>query len=288
MDLKDAFQQIEVAENSQEYLTINTHMGLFRYRRLIFGISCAPTYFQSTMDQILNGLDHTVCFIDDLLVGGNTLAQCSGNVTKVIVRLSKYNVRVKIEKCKFFMESVEYLGHEISIDGTRPNKKKVQVIVDAPKRVNLSQLKSYLGLINYYGKFLPNLSKELNCLYKLTKQDSEFVWSLECDKAFERSTFLLLSNQLLVHYDPNRPLAIHCDATPYGLGAILSHIIDGRDRPIMFVSCTLTYAQKNYAQLHREALAIVFGQSSWACTNTKWFSGKEVKWEMRTPYPDFH
>lgn len=258
LDLRDAFQQIEVAESSQEYLTINTHLGLFRYKRLIFGISLAPTYFQWVMDEVLRGLIGTVCFIDDVLIGGKTLSELSKNLTAVIARLSEYNVRVKFEKCKFFVEKVEYLGHELSEEGISPSKKKIQAVLDAPKPNNIGQLRSYLGLINYYSKFAQDISKVLVPLYKLTKRDTPFEWSTECDVAFQNSKNTLLKNQLLVHYDPNKELAIHCDASPYGLGAILSHIIDGVDRPIMFASSTLTDAQKNYSQLHREALAIVF------------------------------
>lgn len=113
-------------------------------------------------------------------------------------------------------------------------------------------------MINYYGRFIPNLAHELVELYKLTQKNISFGWSAECQKAFERSKQLLLSNDLLIHYDPMKQIVIHCDASPYGLGAILSHIIDGQDRPVLFTSCTLTKAQQNYAHLHREALAIVF------------------------------
>lgn len=95
-------------------------------------------------------------------------------------------------------------------------------------------------------------------LYKLTQKDIPFVWSTECQATFDKSKRLLLSNNLLIHYDPNKPIVIHCDASPYGLGAILSHVIDGRDKPVLFTSCTLTKAQQNYAQLYKEALAIVF------------------------------
>lgn len=101
LDLRDAFQQIEVADSSQEYLTINTHLGFFRYRRLIFGVAMAPTYFQSVMDEILRGVKDTVCSIDDVLIAGKTQNDCMKNLIKVIVRLNEYNVRVTLEKCKF-------------------------------------------------------------------------------------------------------------------------------------------------------------------------------------------
>lgn len=258
LDLREAYAQMEVEEESQEYLTINTHLGLFRYRRLIFGVSSAPTTFQSMMDQIIMGLILVVCFIDDLLIGGETFEECMENLIRVLERLNEYNVKIKLEKCKFFEKSVTYLGHEISGEGIRPNKQKVEAIMNAPRPQNVTQVKSFLGLINYYGRFLPNLSNELISLYKLTQKNMHFEWSDECENAFQKSKNLLLTNNLLVHYDPNKPIVIHCDASPYGLGAILSHVINGKDMPVLFVSCTLTKTQQNYAQLHREALAIVF------------------------------
>lgn len=273
LHLREAYAQMAVSEKSQEFLTINTHMGLFRYRRLIFGVSSAPTIFQSVMDQITQGLNRVACFIDDLLVGGESLEECFENLTKVLDRLQEYNVKVKLEKCNFFQNSVKYLGHEISADGIKPNEEKMKAIVDAPSPENVTQVKSYLGLINYYGRFIPNLSSELNELYKLTKKGEAFEWSNACQQAFERSKTLIASNKLLVHYDPNKEIVIHCDASPYGLGAVLSHVIDGESRPVMFTSCTLTAAQENYSQLHRESLAIVFAVKKFH----KYIFGKKFK-----------
>lgn len=210
------------------------------------------------MDQILNNIKGVICFIDDVLIGGKTRKDCSEKMMLTLDKFREFNVKVKLEKCKFFELSVKYLGHIISVEGIQPNPEKVRAIVDAPRPNDVTQLKSYLGLINYYGRFLPNLSSELHALYALTKHEAVFVWTEDCQKAFDRSKVLLLNNQLLVHYDPNKTIAIFADASPYGLGALLTHIINNEDRPILFASCTLTDTQKNYPHLHREALAIIF------------------------------
>lgn len=97
--------------------------------------------------------------------------------------------------------------------------------------------------------------------------------------AFERSKNLLMTNNLLVHYDPNKEIVLHCDAIPYGLGAILSHIIDGKDPPVLFASRTLTSAQRNYAQLHREALAVVFAVKKFH----KYIFGKKNNCDLQRP-----
>lgn len=172
--------------------------------------------------------------------------------------MNDHCVRINEDKCKFFENNVEYLGHEISADGLRPNQKKVEAIVKATEPENLTQLKSYLGLINYYAKFVPNLSSELMALYKLTKKEVKFDWTNECKEIYHRSKKLLLENKLLVHYDPKKPIVITCDASPYGVGAVLSHLINGEERPVLFASSTLTDAERNYSQLHREALAVIF------------------------------
>lgn len=180
---------------------------------------------------------------------------------------------MNLQKCKFFENKVKYLGHEISYDGIKPNKEKVTAIIEASIPQNLTQLKGYLGMLNYYGKFLPKLSDTLFPLYQLTKKNICFEWSIECDRAYKASKELLTQNQLLIHYDPNKSIIIRSDASPYGLGAVLSHEIDGRDRPVLFSSSTLTSAQKNYPQLHREALAIIFAVQKFH----KYIYGKSFK-----------
>lgn len=258
LDLAGAYQQLEVAEECREFLTINTHKGLFRYKRLPFGVSTAPSNFQRIMDEILKEISNVCCYLDDVLVGGETKEDCETKLCDVLKRLDAHSVRINMEKCKFFKSSVEYLGHEICAEGIKPNKKKIEAIVRAPDPENLTQLKSYLGLMNYYAKFVPNLSSELIALYRLTKKDVKFEWTSECKEVYRRSKKLLLENNLLVHYDPKKPIIITCDASPYGVGAVLSHLINGIERPVLFASSTLTDAERNYSQLHREALAVIF------------------------------
>lgn len=131
--------------------------------------------------------------------------------------------------------------------------------MEAPSPKNLHELKSYLGMLMYYGRFLPNLSHELHALFNLLKNNSEFNWDATCEQVFVNSKRMLLENRVLAHYDPQLPIVVHCDASPYGVGAVLSHIINGTDHPVLFASRTLSDAEKNYSQLHREALAIIFG-----------------------------
>lgn len=259
LDLAGAYQQLALSERSQEYLTVNTHKGLFRFTRLVFGVASAPAIFQAKMDEILKDLDKVKCYFDDILIGGTNIDECMRNLNEVLQRFEKYNVRVNKSKCKILQKQIEYVGHVVSDGKIKPNPKKLEAVLNAPKPKNIGQLQSYLGLANYYSKFVPNLSSELCHLYKLLSKNTKFVWSNECDVAFERSKELLLSDNVLALYDPSKETILSCDASPYGVGCVLSQIFDGIEKPILFVSSTLSPAESNYSQSHREAIAIVFG-----------------------------
>lgn len=258
VDLTGAFKQLSVSEKSQEFLTINTHKGLFACTRLIDGVSSAPGIFQSVMDRILLGIDGVKCFIDDIIIGGVDVESCKERLFIVLERLNAHNVRINLEKCKFLDTEVKYLGHILSCNEIRPNPAKVKAILDAPAPKDLSQLQSYLGLLNYYGIFIPNLSSEISELYELLEKDCEFIWTDKLNSCFEKSKRLIIENQILTLYDPKKPIIIAADASPYGVGAALSHLVNGVEKPVLFASSTLSPAEKNYSQHHREALAIIF------------------------------
>ena len=131
-------------------------------------------------------------------------------------------------------------------------------MLDCPAPKNVTELKSFLGLINYYHKFLPNLSSVLHPLHVLLKKETPWGWSKECQSSFEKVKLLLASKNLLVHYDPKLPVRLATDASAYGVGAVLSHIMpDGTEKPIFFASKSLSKSQENYSQIDKEALAIV-------------------------------
>lgn len=258
LDLSNAYLQLEVSQESQHYLTINTHKGLFSFTRLPFGIACAPAQFQATMDEILKGLNKTACYIDDIIVTGESMEECQSNLHKVLSRLNEYNVQINLDKCIFFAEKVEFLGHELSAKGISPLKSKVEAIQNAPSPQNLQQLRSYLGLLNYYNRFLPMLSTCLHPLYNLERKYVKYEWTDECQIAFEKSKQMLLNSTCLVPYSLKYPIIVASDSSPYGVGCVLSHIIDGVERPVMFCSSTLSSAESKYSQLYREALGLIY------------------------------
>ena len=259
LDLSHAYQQIRLHEDSKKFTTISTQHGLFQYERLPFGIKTAPALFQRTMETLLRDLRYVCVYIDDILVTGTDEQNHLNNLELVLQRLESAGLTLKKSKCIFTATSVEYLGHVIDKNGLHPSPSKVQAIKQAPQPTNVTELKSFLGLVNYYHKFLPNLSTSLAPLHSLLRKNSRWNWSTEHSKAFTKVKSLLQSSSLLVHYDDKKPLLLACDASPYGIGAVLSHRMnDGSDKPITFISRTLAPAEKNYSQLEKEALAILF------------------------------
>ena len=260
LDLSHAYQQVPLDEASRQYVTINTHKGLFCYNRLPFGISSAPSIFQRIMDTLLQGIDGVSVYIDDILVTGKTTQEHLEHLEEVLKRLENAGMQLKKSKCAYLLPSVEYQGHDITRDGLRTADSKVEAIVRAPAPKNVMELRSFLGLINYYGKFLQNLATTLFPLYSLLQKNKRWSWGQSQAEAFDAVKKLLLSSRVLVHFDDSLPLVLSCDASPYGIGAVLSHIMpNGDERPVLFASRTLTETEKKYAKLEKEALAIVYG-----------------------------
>ena len=255
-----AYQQLHLDEESRQYVTINTHKGLFRYTHLPFGVAAAPAIFQRTMETILRGLPQVCVYLDDILVTGESETAHLQNLSAVLQRLETAGVRLKRGKCSFMLPEVEYLGHRISAKGLQPLASKVQAIRDAPTPTDVSQLRSFLGMLNYYGRFLPDLASILAPLHELLRSSRKWSWEEPQRKAFKEAKELLTTSAILTHYDPGKALLLACDASPYGVGAVLSHRMDDNtEQPIAFASRTLSPAERKYAQLDKEALAIVFG-----------------------------
>ena len=260
LDLKHAYLQIELDAESKPLVTINTHRGLFQYERLPFGVSAAPSIFQRVMDNLLQGIPGVCVYLDDILITGSTEDEHLKHLDEVLMKLSKAGLTLKKSKCSFLLEAVEYLGHTISKEGLHTSESKVQAILGAPAPKDVSELRSFLGLVNYYSKFLPDLASKLAPLYKLLQKTCKWKWGPKEQAALDHVKNLLRSSQVLVHFDDKLPLVLSCDASPYGLGAVLSHRMEnGDERPICYASRTLSEAEKKYSHLDKEALAIIFG-----------------------------
>ena len=259
LDLKQAYHQIPVSKDSQKYLTINTHMGLFAFKRLPNGIHSGPAIFQRIMDGLLADIPKAVSRLDDILIAGTDYQDHLNTLSQVLERLLKYGFKLNKAKCKFLQSSVVYLGHLIDSAGLHPTMDKLAAVRDAPPPKDAVALKSFLGLIMFYSRFIPHHSTVLAPLNSLLKKNVPWRWTKTEDNAFMAAKNLLLNSRTLVHYDETLPLVLSCDASSYGAGAVLSHVINGKHQPIAFASCTLTETQRNYSQLEKEAFSIIFG-----------------------------
>ena len=237
LDLAHAYQQIPLDKSSKQCVTIITHKGLYRYNRLPFGVSAAPAIFQRTMENLLQGMPHVSIYLDDILVTGTSEADHLKTLDEVLNRLETAGLRLKQNKCAFLLPSVEYLGHRISAKGLQPTDEKVRAIEKAPTPTNT-----------------------LAPLYSLLQKDKRWLWGSDQKAAFDKAKCQLTSESLLVHYDTSKELLLSCDASPYGIGAVLSHKMKyGKEQPIAFASRSLSKTERKYAQLDKEGLAIVFG-----------------------------
>ena len=260
LDLARAYKQMKVKEDCQPLLTINTHRGLFQYTRLPFGITTAPSLWQRAMAQVLSGLSGVVYYIDDILVTGRTREEHITNLRAVLQRIREHGLRLKESKCQFFTKELEFLGHNISPQGVKPTNSRVKSIVEAPAPTNKQELQSFLGMLTYNSKFLPNMSHTLHPLNQLLRKNTPWVWKTKQQRAFEAAKCLLSQTTALAHYDVKRALKLYCDASANGVGACLVHVMDDNsEKPVAYASRTLTKSEVAYAQIEREALALVFG-----------------------------
>ena len=217
IDLTSAYQQMALEKESRQYVTINTHRGLYRFTRLPFGIASAPALFQKAMDSILQGVPNTICYIEDILVTGRSDKEHLKNLEEVLSRLRRYGLRLKKNKCAFMQNAVEYLGHRIDAHGVHAAPSKVEAIQHAPTPCNVTELRSFLGMINYYGKFIPNLSSLCHPLNNLLRAGQKWRWTKQCAKAFDQAKEKLSKAEVLAHYDPRLPIRLAGDASSYGI-----------------------------------------------------------------------
>ena len=250
LDLSHAYEQMLVDENSKELLTINTHKGLYRHNRLPYGVASAPGIFQRTMEGLLQGIPSTGVLLDNILITGPSTEEHLDNIEKVLRRLSEAGLQLKAVKCQFMKPVLECLGHRVDAEGFHPVEAKVKAIQEAPAPKNPTELKSFLGMLNFYGKFIPNLSSILDPLHSLLRKDVVWKWEVEQQEAFDKAKTQLQSSDALVHYDPEKELVVSCHAC--------GELKEGSERPVAYPSRTLFKAERDYGHLDKEALALVF------------------------------
>lgn len=273
LDLRHAYEQLPLAIDSRKYVTINTHRGLFTYTRLPYGVSAAPSIFQRVIDSLFQGMPNVLVYLDDILITGSTVDEHLQTLEQVLLKLNTYGFHLKREKCTFMKSEVVFLGHKIDETGIHPIGPTLEAITNAKAPTNVTQLRSFIGMVNHYGRFIKQLSTKLQPLHRLLCSDVKWHWGKRQNDSFTNIKKLLVSPPIVVHYDPTKPLVLTTDASEYGIGAVLSHSTPDGEHPIACYSRTLSKAERNYSQLDKEGLAVIFGLKK----SHKFVYGRHVK-----------
>ena len=261
MDLMSGYWQIEMDEQSREKTAFITHAGLFEFNVMAFGLCNAPSCFQRLMECVLRGLNWRIAliYLDDVLVYSRTFEEHLEHLRLVFDRFRDAGLKLKPKKCFFGKRNVKFLGHVISKEGVQPDPEKIKAIKEYPVPRKVKDVRAFLGLANYYRKFVKDFAKIACPLNELTKKGLKFHWSDECQTAFDALKTALTQAPILAYPDFQLPFQLYVDASDEALGMVLGQIQNGKEVVIAYAGRKLLAAEKNYSVTEREALAVVAG-----------------------------
>lgn len=261
IDLKNAFFHIELDENSRHLTNFFSGDGVYRYKRLPFGLCNAPDIFQEVLQTIvLAGCEGQVNYLDDIMIFGKTKAEHDKNLENVLACLENHNVYINKEKCMFSQQAVPFLGFSVSSEGWKLEDEKIAALQNFRSPDTITEVKSFLGLINFIEKFIPNRAQRTWKLRELAKSE-QFYWNADLEEEFEylkKDAWKTITT--LGYYSRFDETELYVDASPYGLGAVLVQYDKERNpRVIACASKALTPTEHKYPQTQKEALAMVWG-----------------------------
>lgn len=206
-----------------------------RYKRLMFGVSSAPELFHKVMETVVAGLDGVVVYLDDAIVFGSTVEEHDRRLQALLDRFKSYDILLNFQKCQFSVKELEFLGHELSVNGIRPTESRVKAIQQFRAPANVAELRSFLGLVTYVGKFIPNLANKTDPMRNLLRSGVTFCWKNEHQRAFEAIKSEISSVGFLGYFDPRDTSFLITDASPTGLGAVLLQENKAREKRIIWI-----------------------------------------------------
>ena len=255
LDLISGYWQVEMNSDDQEKTAFCTLDGLFEFKVMPFGLCNAPATFQQLMDMVLTGLQWSSClvYLDDVIVLGRNFAEHLRNLRDVFQHLREAGLKLKPNKCDLCLEEVEFLGHIVSAEGVRTDPKKTEKVAQWPKPTSRKEVQQFLGLANYYRRFVRNFASIAKPFHRLTEKTAKFEWSHECQVAFEELRRRLVTAPVLVFPDFTRPFILDTDASDIGIRAVLSQMQeDESERVIAYGSRVLTKPEHHYCVTRRE------------------------------------
>ena len=261
VDLKAGYHQIPLDKESRSITTFTTHRGLFRYKRLPFGINSASEVFQNAIERAIQGLDGVRNIADDIIIWGNTQQQHDQRLEQLFARFQEKGLTVNPEKCLFNQTELWFYGLHLTANGVKADPKKVDAIKSTKRPKDVKELRSFLGLSNYCSKFIQNYSTLTAPLRELTTKNARYDWTSVHQQAFESIKQAIQKDCIMHFYNPEQQTQLTVDASPVGLGAILSNMdSQGNIHNVAYASRSLSIVEQKYSQTEREALAVV-----WAC-----------------------
>jgi transposase InsO family protein len=266
LDIADAYNQIRIKKGDEWKTAFRTKYGHFEYLVMPFGLTNAPATFQRFINEVLGEhLDvFVVAYLDDILIFSQTKEQHVEHVQTILKKLHHAKLKLRPKKCEFHVQETDFLGHRITNEGIQTDYNKVQVIQEWPVPTNLRELQKFIGMVNYYRRYINNYAQGMGPLFQLLKKQTPFQWKEEQQKAFEEAKSKLTTTPLLVQHDPEKETTIETDASDYAIGARMTQPgPDGKPRPVAFYSRKLIQAELNYDIHDKELLAIVTAFRVW-------------------------
>ena len=260
LDLASGYWQVEMEPTDKQKTAFSTTKGHFEFNVMPFGLTNAPPTFQRLMECVLAGLSgaHCLVYLDDIIVFSTTFEEHLQRLVSVFDRLRAAGLKLKPKKCHFAKQQITYLGHVISSNGVEPDGKKLAAVTTYPTPSSNHEVKRFLGLSNYYRRFIPHYAQIAEPLNRLLRKTSKsFNWTPECDTAFNTLKAKLTSPPILAYPCFADPFMVSTDASDKAIGGVLSQLRDGQDRVIAYWSRQLSKAERNYSTIEREALAAV-------------------------------
>ena len=261
-DLCSGYYHIGLTQESRAKSAFVVPMGKWQFKRTLFGLSQAPAYFQLLIDKVLMGCSSfAMGYLDDIIIFSKTEEEHLQHLEEIFVRLRKFGLKMKREKCSFFKKHIQYLGHLVSERGFEPLPEKLESIRKMPAPRTAKEVKQFLGLIGYYRKFVPCFADISRPLTKLTHHNVVFEWTDQCYKAFNHLRELLMEYPILRYPDPKQGYILYTDTSGIGWSGVLTqeHLDEkgkGKNDPICYVSGQFRGSQLNWAALTKEAYAI--------------------------------
>jgi hypothetical protein len=260
IDLAQGYYQIPCTEAATERCAFSTHENKYAYLRMPMGCAGSSHCFSKLMATCLRGLNWKICltYLDDVLVIANSFENCLVNIREVFSRFRAANLRMNGKKCQWLRDNIEWLGHIISPEGIRPSPKNIQAVMDFPRPTDQKQLRSWLGLCNYYRRFIQGYAQVTSVFRNLLSKDATFVWTEEHEAAFTKLRDLMTSPPLLRHIDNQKQITVTTDASTYAIGWVLSQPDEyGRLHPCIYGGKSLDKHQQRWSVSEREMFAVL-------------------------------